>query len=526
MTEVEEILNHSADLVKSWGKIKLARGKTLGESLTIGEVPFWDVVSPSLAVSSVASALEQSGNVDLMRYSSLFAGIGKRTMLDVSLPVLADSKACIQWPENPAFLFLGFSHYMFRETLSPVAKNISARKNYAAVVLNDSLLTRNANAGNGAPVVNSIWQHWNSLVAEESRSLRKDLRIAITEIKAEGVLKEILRDSDRPLYPILANTFSWLFNAFLPRMVNHLAIAKHILSVHNPKLIISPDVNDPRIRIYMHLAKKMGIPSLEVQLCYAIKARVEWQFFLADSLAVNGEYSRRIMLSHGIPPEKITVTGSPRYDGVCSCKPQDIQSKRSELKVTENSVMLVFGSQPYVYGSFSSQEIRIEMIKVLFKTVAGIDNLILMVKPHPLENTAELKKLAGHTSNIVFAEKNSDIRELIALSDAFVTFFSTTAFDSFSMAKPTILMSFPNSNHCPIFEDSGAALVAKSEDDIHSHLQTIMNGIPLAHAEKMQSARNQFLENWLYKLDGGAASRIEALAFKISGLSKRPGESR
>lgn len=524
MTEVEGVLNHSADLVKSWGKIQLAGGKTLGESLTIGGISFWDVVSPSLAVSSVASALEQRGEMDLMRYSSLFAGIGKRTLLDISLPILGDSKACMQWPEDPAFLFLGFSHYMFRETLSPVVKKVSACKNYASVVLNDSLLTRITNAGNNAPIVNSIWQHWSGLVAEESRSLRKDFQIAINEIKADGALKEIIRDSDRPLYPVLSNTFSWLFNAFLPRMINHLAIAKHILSVHKPKLIVSPDVNDPRTRIYMLLAKKMGIPSLEVQLCFAIKARVEWRFFIADALAVNGEYNRKIMLSHGIPHEKITITGSPRYDGVFSCKPQDRLKKRSELKVSESSVMLVFGSQPYVYGSFSSAEIRIEMIKALFKEVAGINNLILLVKPHPLENTAELKALAGSTRNIVFEEKNSDIRELIGLGDAFVTFFSTTAFDSFAMDKPTILISFPNSNHCPIFEDSGAALVAKSKDDIHSHIQAIMNGIPLEHAEKLKSARNQFLENWLYKLDGGATERIEALAFKISGLSEVPGK--
>lgn len=511
--EIEEIFIRSAALVKSWGKTRLLSGKTLEEALIIGGVNFWDVVSPMLAVGAVPAALGQLEKSPLITKSSLFKRKCKEKLFRAGLPLLANSKVCRKLPQASSILFLGFSRYMFRETLEAVAKSLSQKKEFSPVLLTDLKNIRGGVCCEDGLFQNSVWGHWNEETASSSDAFLKELDSALTPSVRREFFEAIFKGEDACLESSLKNTFLWMFDVFLPRLMLYFALAKHILGKHKPELIVSPDVNDPRTRIFTLLARNLGVLSLEVQLSFYLRKDVEWRFFVADHLAVTGEANKDVMAFHGIVPERMTVTGSARYDKL-SAFLQDEKAKRlRELGIPSGKVVVIFASQPYVYGASShSPEARIRMIEDLFELIGGFEQCHLVVKPHPIENSPELKKIAARHKNITFAAKTYDIRELIALGDVFITFCSNATFDALARSKPTIVLS----SVCTFFEESGAALVARSKGDLSSHLTTVVGGLKPEIKKTLDSAREKLIAQWLYKTDGRSAERIEALVLKMA----------
>jgi len=516
MEKLENLYSHSAGLVRALGKTRLPSGKTLENALTIGGVDYWAVISPSLAVGPVATALAQIRKEPLMTKSSLFFKNFREKIFRAGFPLVASARGCHKWPQSPTVLFLGFSHYMFRETLESVAKKISQNNEFSPVILTDVIrFNRSPQSKNGL-LSNSIWEHWDTESANVASEYFKEFNDSFKYPIKNGFLEDAFRGGDLGLYPALESKLLWIFDVFLPRMLIYSAVARHMLEKHRPSLIVSPDVNDPRTRIYSLLGRNLKIPSLEVQLSFYIEKDVEWQFFIADHLAVTGEANKNLMAFQGIPTDRMSVTGSARYDNLTEVSPDMKVRKRRELGIQDGKTMLVFASQPYVYGASShSPEARIKMIKDLFDLMNSFDQCHLVVKPHPLENTQELKRLAPSSNNITFVDKTSDIRDLIMLGDAFITFCSNSTFDALARKKPCIVLS----SVCSFFEESGAVLVARTKDDISSHLHTVINGIPPELQENLNASRQELIEQWLCKVDGLSAERIAELATKMARAS-------
>ena len=222
-------------------------------------------------------------------------------------------------------------------------------------------------------------------------------------------------------------------------------------------------------------------------------------------------------MDHGVPREKMTVTGSPRYDSALSRPPEMVRSIRHSLGIPEGKLMMLFASQPYYYGAFDNPEIRRKMMAELFRATFSVDGLVLVVKPHPLENRAELARLAKGGRNILFADKRLDIRNLIKAADAFVTFFSGTTFDALVMNKPTINLAYPESCANTLFEQCGATHVARSADDIGRLLHSIDGGQMEDLLIDRAPARERLLHDWFFRLDGRAAERIVDIALDMAG---------
>lgn len=516
-----ENFHKAAYLVKSWGKQQLPSGKTLEEILTINGLSLWDVISPTLATDHVAKILSEVERLpSTPQRLSLYKHKSKILALDMVLPFIGNNNGCIKWPSEPVFLFLGFSYYIYRETLQPIAARISNRKDIKAIALHDSLRNEKHHNSAHANVFQSIWQHWGHDARSKADSLQKVYKTVLHEIKSSNGLSQIIKDQDTSIWPQMRSTFDWLLEVFVPRMLKQSAVAMHILENHRPALIVSPDVNDPRTRIYCLIARQFNVPTLEVQFggFYDLDG-IEWRFFIADHLAVTGDANRKVMLGHAVPPEQMTVTGSPRYDGLLSQPDEIVFQTKEKLKIPKDKTMVLFASQPYYYGTFSSDEARIEMIDALFQTVANMDNLYLVVKPHPIDNAEQLKQLGKGKQNILFVDKRLDIRDLIRTSDAFVTFYSATTFDALVMNKPTINLSFPGSHNNKLFEQSGATFVARTPDDIKRILHVICDGQSAGFLDNLAANRESFLQQWFYQLDGCAAERIEMIALKMAALN-------
>jgi hypothetical protein len=519
MENVGKQLDRSVKIVKMWGNSQLPNGKTLNEQLTIGKLSLWEVMLPVIALYHAPVALTLVNlPFSLKKRFRPHISLAKRRVLNFNKRIKSRS-GCEDWPGEPVFLFVGFSGYMYRDVLHPVAEYLATNKKQQVVSMHDELYERNAPTSMNSILSQSIWQHWNREVANEANFFHIGLKAAIDEIQAMAILPRIIKYEGGRLWPQMQNAFQWLFYFHFPLMVPQVAIALHILKHHRPALLISSDVADPRSRLYCLLGSQMNVPSLEIQLGPGGPRGVEWRFLDADKVASWGEMSHEVLLKHGVKSEKIAVTGSPRHDKFVNVSATEVARTRSRFGIPEGKFMLLCAStyQQKEYNALSNPELLISMKRAVFQAGDEIDGLCLLVKPHPLENVEETKKLVDAGSNIIFANSDEDISELIKACDAFVGFGSTATIDALVANKLIICPSFKGWIWSDIFVKSHVGLVPRSKEEVVKSFQTVVNGSLEKVLEELSPARQKFLKKWVHKDDGKSSKRVAEMAIAMVG---------
>lgn len=521
MNDIVTTLQHSTSLVKAWGHSRALNGKTLAETLTLQEFPLWESVAVDLARIHVPKALLGTRPPSFAQRIRPYLSWSKHVVHD---PIRSrwDSQGCAGWPQSPVFLFLGFGAYIYRDVLQPVVACLAGCNDVRSVSLYDDLAPATAFpvAGNE---LESVWQHWDGQVQERAYALRRELQAIVARLRASGALPLIIQDQGRPLWPQMKHSFNWLFRVHLPRLVSQAAIAQHLLERHRPALVISPDVADPRARLYCLLGSRLGIPSLQIQFGACGADAIEWQFFVGDRLAVWGKEASEVMLAHNVPAELITVTGSPRHDSLVRVADAEVARTRARLGVPTASAMVLFASAFYLdaHDSNSDREILRSVKRAIFEAADRVAGLQVVVKPHPLEAVKETRHLAGARRNILFADPRDDIRELTNACDAFVTLGSTATFDALIANKLTIGPVFPgwSGKDLPFYANSGAVVVVRSLEEIVQSFQLIADGSSTRVLAELEPARQRLLRHWVHRVDGQASVRVVALAREMAKTS-------
>ena len=156
----------------------------------------------------------------------------------------------------------------------------------------------------------------------------------------------------------------------------------------------------------------------------------------------------------------------------------------------------------------------------VFAAADQTPQIFLIVKPHPVENVRKTRALLGKSQNIIFAEPQSDIRELTTICDAFVSFGSTATIDALIAGKLTICPIFPGWVFSDLFKEqwgnTGSGIRRGDDKLIQDDCEWL-----LSHDKRrLEPARQAFLKRWVYRTDGMAAARVEALALKLAGMGQ------
>jgi len=516
--EESQLLERAAATVKNWGQMRLSDGRALAEVMTLSGAPMWEVAAPSLALHPVARALSLGNNPPAFPLKIRPYLVRAQQAIYDLLTIQRGNRRCIQWPTGSTWLFLGFSAYMYRDILQPVVSFIQANfRQIQPVVIHDwrnSTLIRHAPRSSHQ----SIWQHWDKSVADQAKILTRLSMEARRDIYAGG-LPNAIQSSGTVSWRQAQPVFSWFFHAFLPRLLPQVAIAQCVLRQHTPALIISPDVADPRTRMYCLVGRSLGIPSLQLQFGIYNTAGVEWKFLVADRLAAWSESAAKVFSAHGVPADRIVITGSSRYDWLGNTSDAGIKQTRIRLGVPDGKLVVLFASTYSIkaYGTLLNPR-RLEAFKeALFKTANQIEGLCLVVKPHPLENVRATRRLARGCRNVLFADQRSDIRELIPACDAFIAMGSTSTMEALIARKLVISPNFPGLAWWDdIYLKNNVAFGVDSEEELAHVLRTLAVGKCGQLLADLEPARQSFLSKWVFGLDGQASARIVALAQEMA----------
>lgn len=520
MPDIKETLQNTTRLVKMWGESRLPDGRTLSGSLTLDGIPFWDAFAVELARIYVPAALHAkstSSNITkkirphLIRAKYSFLNFVRNRH---------STQGCFSWPIGKTILCLDFGEHISRDVLQPVATRLAENNGIKVVSLRDKAWTTAGVDSYQNGLYQTVWEHWDRQVALQVSKLKQALYRTERNLLASNILLTIIRDNDRCIWEQVGNVFNSFFCAYLPLFLSQAVVAQHILEKHHPALVISPDVADPRTRVYMLLCRQMGIPCLDIQFGLAGDGGIEWRFFLADKLAVWGETSKHTMLKHGIPEEKIIITGSPRHDILVHVADEEVKTMREKLGVPEKSVMILLASsyQLEAYDEYSNPELLRSLKRSVFEAADKTEGICLVVKPHPSEDVRETRALAGKNKNIIFVSQKSDIRELTRICDAFVSFGSTATVEALISGKLVICPVFPGWIWSDLFKNTGATLVPTSATEVLEVFRLVASGKHEGVRATLEPARLNFLSNWVYRADGMATKRIAELALHMAGI--------
>jgi hypothetical protein len=521
MPDIIETLQNTTRLVKVWGESPLRDGRTLSQALTLNEIPFWEAFAVEMARIYVPLALHANSTPAELIKKIIRPHLNR---IKFSLRDLIynrrNTNGCSSWPDNRTVLCLDFSEHISKDVLQPVAKRLAQHTGIKVVSLRDKSWENASSHQNG--LYQTVWEHWSPTVRKEILEIKLALSRIYRDVRRSNTLANIIRDGDILMWDQLKDVFNSYFHTYLPFLIPQAVIAQHILKNHRPTLVISPDLADPRTRFYTLLCRQMGIPCMDIQFGPTGDEGIEWQFLASDKVAAWGETSKQAMLKHGIPEEKIIVTGSPRHDMLVNATSEEVMSIRTKLGIPEKSAMILLASayQLNAYNEYSNPEILQLMKRSVFEATDKTQGICLVVKPHPSEDVRETQELAGKNRNIVFVSQKSDIRELTRVCDAFVSFGSTATADALISGKLVICPVFPEWIWSDLFKNTGATLVPTSAEEVLETFQLVALGKHENSKVKLETARQDFLANWVFRTDGMATNRVVKLALKLAGIRR------
>ena len=255
--------------------------------------------------------------------------------------------------------------------------------------------------------------------------------------------------------------------------------------------------------------QKLSIPSLRISAS-VVAPNQQMSPVSADFLAVSGEAIKEVYIQSGMPEEKIITTGNPRFDKLFQRNKQDDRNaifKKFDLDREKRLIVLTTENAPVDETE--------ELLRAVFSAVNEIDDVQLIVKPHPAE-TSELHKsllLEMGINNAMIVE-DIEIYELLNAADCVLTSFSATGLEAMMLDKPVISINLTGEPDRMPYAESGAALGVYHEDEL---APAIMNALTDdAVREKLKSGRETFVERYNYRMDGRAAKRVVELILKFT----------
>jgi hypothetical protein len=191
-------------------------------------------------------------------------------------------------------------------------------------------------------------------------------------------------------------------------------------------------------------------------------------FPLPSSTLLFDEYAAAHLRTAGHFPEaSLTVTGSPRLDDLLAAirtiDETDIARVRRETGAVNERALVLFAAK--------EREAR-AVLPQLIRAVATMDDLQLVVKPHPAETADVYASVVGAVANVRVVDPSTPLPLLLAAARGIVTVNSTVAIDAMVIGVPSLVIGLPN-NLSP-FVDRGLMLGAGSAEEIRASLLKLL----------------------------------------------------
>ncbi|GAA4828580.1 hypothetical protein GCM10023310_01790 [Paenibacillus vulneris] len=284
------------------------------------------------------------------------------------------------------------------------------------------------------------------------------------------------------------------------------------LKLVEPDLFIAIEVNYI-LRNAIRYCKQNNIPNMIIQHGtpndYSLHAFAPFE---GETFAAWGEFTKRYLIQNGVPENKIIVTGGMNFDRTLNIKTNKKQVAPL-LGIDENKKWVLFTTQGVGAGGRPTKNEIISGVQAVTRRAKDFDDVQLIFQVHPDQQIIDIQQHVNEISEstaIVCKYKNTE--ELIAVSDAVITFFSTTAIDAVILEKPLMLINLVDQKDFFPFVRMKAAFGVYCVEQIWSDFSNLLD----SNCLDQRDAAN-FMN---YLNDGNALERILSLCYEKLGVDR------
>jgi len=287
--------------------------------------------------------------------------------------------------------------------------------------------------------------------------------------------------------------------------------------------------------LFVQHACDLHIPTLLVQdgalLDVAFDSTVRWLGAYeygcggCTHIAVTGDFDRQVMELRGVDPDKITVTGQPRYDLLVAPTEQDVVFGDLLPEALSRSRLVLFASQPAFVYAAAGLDVPVPELDLAWQVVAACEPFIgerlLVVKLHPREalETYEplLASLNENLRSRVHITRDADIYALLRHSDLVIVPGSTVAQEAILLQKPVVALSYAVPGGRSYLSGDPAVLEVQDAASLARAVQDALQDEPTRR--HLTEGREDFVARRLHRADGQSAERVAEL---VSALTATP----
>ena len=224
--------------------------------------------------------------------------------------------------------------------------------------------------------------------------------------------------------------------------------------------------------------------------------------------AVFGDSNEELFVSEGISPERIVVTGNPKFDYLFSANGTDCKSNVCQrYRIPQDKAIILLLTGYFVEGGGWTSGQRKQFIMAICEATSKLPQSKLIIKLHPVvEKESDYQEIIKDLPEPPIICRDVPLWELLHACSLTITVTSTGGLEAMAASKPLVTVNFFN-NESPFTEASGATVVREA-DELLPALQTILHqGL----SEEKKKAAADFVYQNAYVQDGKAAKRIADL---------------
>ena len=333
----------------------------------------------------------------------------------------------------------------------------------------------------------------------------------------EQLLKKYAKNNATPLKKFFEICFIETFSD----QVVQIQMAKNLIQREKPSLLLLQNEYNNFERALIIAAQLQGVPVLAIQ--HGIVDPSEPAYFhtkmkdpelryleypIPDITAVYGYYEYNLLINNSnYFEDNVVITGSHRYDIFNSYDPvllkKDFFIKQG---INSNNKIILWTTQSH----FLSDNENFINYDTVFNAVKGIDNVLLIIKPHPGEGTKYLKMIESFRNkypvHCYVPRKTEKTPELLSICDLLITKHSMTGLEAIALNKPVIVLNLGGLQDVGDYVREGVTSGVYNKNDLKPAIDQL-----LLDDSGLERNRQAYIKNHLYAIDGKATERIVSI---------------
>lgn len=376
-------------------------------------------------------------------------------------------------------------------------------------------------------------ENWeNKIVKDKVKKAKMKLDETWKMLKESKGFQSSLSYDGVPLWSILRGMLSGVFLMALPEAVRWIETMKVMINKEKPVLIVLPGEYCSFLGHAAIIAgKKKHVPTIAIQhgvittnsLEYTIATSEKGEdansklWVIPTKLAVYGQYTKKALETLLYPSDNIAITGHPDYDVLF--KLERLIDKKEILRElgikSDQKRIITFTTQ-----ALWSMKSRENLLRTILEAVKKLEDVILLIKPHPGENEDWHKKIIKEMGvrNAIVLDRHYNTAKALFVCDLMITSYSTTALEAMALDKPVITVNLEDETELFPYAKSGAAIGVSNSEDLLRTINSVFGNENLRR--KLAEHRQNFLAEHIYKIDGRASERITNLVSHIVHAAK------